>query len=102
MHNKLTCQFGIDKGNVEWRKMEVHPHSTCQFFYPLICRKVVATGCKQQPKGGILNAENGYGQHSNNSDDTEEHPAQHLKVLSECHHLIILIAHVLAWQYRLY
>lgn len=61
MHDKLTCQFSIDKSNVEWRKMEVHPHSTSQFFYPLICRKVVATGCKQQPKGGILNAENGYG-----------------------------------------
>ena len=72
-----------------------------ELFDVAIGDKIPLAGCKQQFKGLVFEAENANRQHHHHGDDTEKHPAEHIKMSAECHHVRVcshFIARLLALQ----
>ena len=65
--------------------MKIKPYSTRRIFYDRIGNKMVAGRGQQQVEGRVFCTKDNNTQADCNANDTEEHLAKHLKMLSECH-----------------
>ena len=101
MCHELARKFCVDELNAEWLKVEVTTNVACHLLNELICDELIAAWGKQQTERGVLCAEDADGKYKCHPYNAEEHLAEYLKMLSECHHLICIVKLLFTVVHRL-
>ena len=78
---------------MERRKTKVHAHTLCNALYPTVGYEAIVARSKQQTECRILGTEYSDSKHQCHPDNPEEHLAQNLKMLSECHKSVVIACH---------